>query len=303
MLLLLACSSAPVPPPVVAPAPVLEVEAGGFQELMAFSTSVKDNDATELLKAGLASEDTSGWKLRLNHEPIAPLLELSGVQAPVLAFDELGPDWSGLVDYATYAAMRSRLLRSEGQGEQAAELLEGALHLGLLMQYAGGGVLNEMVGIAMQELVLTELAEGDKYGPLGLEAEQRIRATLVEQNALPMSSPGAVYGECESLEAVLDSPELEAFLYDQEETVAVHWALCADVITQAALPPGAREFADPLALMDEQLGLLNPIGREVLELGGPDYRSFVDKEDALRARRQEVIQALEARILAATGPQ
>ncbi len=237
-------------------------------------------------------------------------------------------DFPNLLPYQNLA--RSRCLRGwdralDGDLEGGVEEMLFPMGLGQRFLDCETALLPAMVGIAIQGIALDELTElMDTEAAETPEALAHAAGALLSLSESPPALSRALAWECATAEEVFrgdlaalagygaggigGSPPAQEFLfslgYDADTTIAWHRSRCRQQVVQGALPWPRREEVDfePLWPGGDRPSagqlLHDPVGRIMIEIAMPDYGSFVEREDRLRARQRGHALAWAARAYA-----
>lgn len=276
------------------PARVVPASPGAHADLMVLVESLpaQTDPQTDALKAAVASDDPADWEVSISHAPLAPVLAHTGIEAPILDYDDALPDYVRLQSLARAQVLLARRELAQGDPDAATDALLDAMTLGVLMQYAGGSLVQEMVGVAMQSIVLQEIARVlETPQGLGSAGERRLAEQLALWNRLPPATPHAVGIECGLMDALFMNPaDAEiGFGYDMAETVAIHRSRCDAWVRALSTPYPSRTVPQ---FEEVPGGLTNFQGSDLLNMASLDYAQFAAREDRLFAFRQMAVAAV-----------
>jgi hypothetical protein len=279
------------------PPRVVPASPRGHADLMVLIDSLPtmSDPILDTLKASVASSDPADWTTSVTHAPLGPVLAHTGIESPIVDYDDPLPEYGRLQTLARSQVLLARRELADGDPDAATDALLDAMTLGVLLQYSGGSLVQEMVGVAVQSIVLQEivLILGTPQG-LGSAGERRLAEQLSMWNALPPATPHAVGIECGMMDALYMNPgELEVgFGYDMAKTVTIHRERCDAWVRAVSTPYPKRTSPE----FDELSGgLTNFQGSTLLNMGELDYAQFASREDRLVAFRQMVVAAVALR--------
>lgn len=282
----LACST---PPPVVRTPlpPPLPVTPGAYAALLEVieslpaSRSEQGRVMQDQVRDGVVPED-----VELSHKDLGEVLSAEGLQAPILDFDDVGPEYSRLLLLTDAAILESRVHLAYGEGAYAWGALAPVLDIATKLQAAGGGLLPFAVGIAIESRVLLELEQvlQTPYG-LGKEGEAGLAAYLLSRQALSSTVAYAIYTECEATAEMMRDPMTGADVgpfFDLEDTLALHFAHCDAQVAMLGKPYPRRS---PVPMDLPSFSLFNQAGVTLLGVMMPDSASMGAREAAVQAQR------------------